>query len=358
MASRRVNEGIMRQIIFMLALSAGLLTTAACGGKGAIDPTATALLTPTSTPAEVQDVTFTDLFFSPDQYKGRDILLEGFYFHGFETIVLSERLEYSGYAQGHLWPRGQMVWIEGSIPREVYDQLSQQAMIGPIERYGKLRIKGRFEYGERYGHGGGFTSQIVPSEVELLPWSPSPTSTATPVSTAGPTNLSLSGIYGGVGFTLNWQDNSDNEDGFHIEQNGSEIAQLPTDTISFRDEDLSVGSSFCYRVRASTEAGFSDYSNQACGIVVWPTLVNIEPVEAAPGQCCIQVTSQSGYLRVDGLYDESARPFDLYFDGAGVGSIGCYVTSCDGTFTVPSDASLGDHQVCTEGGSCLTLRVV
>ncbi len=111
-------------------------------------------------------------------------------------------------------------------------------------------------------------------------------------------------------------------------------------------------------MRASTEAGFSDYSNQACGIVVWPTLVNIVPVEAAPGQCCIQVTSQSGYLRVDGLYDESARPFDLYFDGAGVGSIGCYVTRCDGTFTVPSDASLGDHQVCTQGGSCLTIRVV
>ena len=348
----------MKRFISILVLSAGLMTTAACGGEGAIDPTATALPTPTSTPIEAQDVTFTELFSSPDRYNGRSILLEGFFFHGFETIVLSEKLEYSGRAEEHLWPQGQKIWIEGSIPKGIYDQLHEQEMLGPIERYGKLRIEGAFEYGASYGHLGGYSAQVVLSEVELLQWSPSSNSTPTPVAMTGPTNLSLSGIYGGVGFTLNWQDNSDNEDGFHVEQNGSEIARLPIDTISFRDEALTGGSSFCYRVRASSEAGFSEYSNEACGIVVWPTLTNIEPVEAAPGQCCIQVTSQSGYLRIDGLYDESSRPFDLYFDGAGVGSIGCYVTSCDGTFTVPSDASLGDHQVCTQGGSCLTLRVV
>ena len=187
---------------------------------------------------------------------------------------------------------------------------------------------------------------------------PIPTSTATPVPVAGPDNLRMSGLYGRLGFTLNWQDNSGNEDGFHIERNGSEIARLPADTILFRDEDLPDGSTFCYRVRAVNEAGFSDYSDEACGTIVWPTLVNIEPVEVSPGQCCIQVTSQSGYLRIGGLYDESARPFDLYFDGARVGAVGCYVTLCEGTFTVPSEALSGDHQVCTQGGSCLTLRVV
>ena len=97
---------------------------------------------------------------------------------------------------------------------------------------------------------------------------------------------------------------------------------------------------------------------------MWPTLVNIEPVEAAPGQCCVQVTSRSGILVVDQgsgrapLYDESARPFDLYFDGDCVGSIECFGTFCEGTFTVPSDASPGHHQVCTQVVSCLTLRVV
>lgn len=126
-----------------------------------------------------QIVTFDQLFSSPDRYNGREILVEGFYFHGWEIIVLSERLEYSGPDEGHLWPRGQMVWIEGDlIPPGVYGRLYQYEGVGPVERFGKLRIEGRFEYGGRYGHLGGFNAQIAPSEVELLPWSPLPTGIA------------------------------------------------------------------------------------------------------------------------------------------------------------------------------------
>ena len=65
-----------------------------------------------------------------------------------------------------------MVWIDNNIPTEVYDQLHRQEMIGPLERYGRLRVRGRFEHGEEYGHLGGFTAQIVPLEVELLAWAP------------------------------------------------------------------------------------------------------------------------------------------------------------------------------------------
>ena len=123
---------------------------------------------------EVQVMTLGELFASPDQYNGNEILLEGFYFHGWESNLLSERMEASGFAEGHLWPRGAKVWVEGSIPREVYDRLHQQEMTGPLERYGKVRIKGTFHYGEEYGHLGGFDAQIVPSQAELLPWSPTP----------------------------------------------------------------------------------------------------------------------------------------------------------------------------------------
>ena len=146
-------------------------------------PTRIPMWTPTSMPTAtatvegtvaIREVTFEELFTSPAQYGGIDILLEGFYFQGFETIVLSEKLECSGLAEGHLWPQGRMVWIEGGVPREVYDQALRQDMMGPTERYGKLRIKGKFEYGARYGHLGSFNSQIVPSETELLAWSPPP----------------------------------------------------------------------------------------------------------------------------------------------------------------------------------------
>ena len=57
-----------------------------------------------------------------------------------------------------------------------------------------------------------------------------------------------------MGFRLQWEDHSDSERGFHIERKGSEIAQVPTDTTSFEDMDLSEGSTFCYRVRAGNDA--------------------------------------------------------------------------------------------------------
>ena len=69
-------------------------------------------------------------------------------------------------------PKGKMVWIEGGIPGEVYEALNQQSMMGPNELYGRVRITGKFEYGGKYGHLGAYESEIVPSIVELLDWSP------------------------------------------------------------------------------------------------------------------------------------------------------------------------------------------
>ncbi len=124
------------------------------------------------TPSTAPVVTLEQLLSSPQQYNGKTVVVETFCFSGFETIVLSERLELSGYAAGHLVPKGRMLWIEGGIPREVYDRLYQQQMMGPTERYGKVRVKGKFEYGGQYGHLGGFNARITPAEMELLAWSP------------------------------------------------------------------------------------------------------------------------------------------------------------------------------------------
>jgi hypothetical protein len=120
---------------------------------------------------ESSEITFGKLFADPEQYNGKEITIEGFCFHGFEVTVLAERLEYSGYAPGHLVPKGRMMWIEGGIPEEIYNKLDEQRMI-LLEKYGKVRMTGRFEYGSQYGHAGGYSSQIVPTEVVLLPWSP------------------------------------------------------------------------------------------------------------------------------------------------------------------------------------------
>ncbi|NYT01047.1 MAG: hypothetical protein GKB99_04920 [Methanocellales archaeon] len=121
---------------------------------------------------KIQEVTFDQLFTNPDKYDGCYVTIEGFYFNGFEITVLSENLEYSGYAEEHLVPKGRMIWVEGGISKEAYEKLYQQQMMGPLECYGKVKIDGTFEYGAKYGHIGMYSSQIVPTEVELLSWSP------------------------------------------------------------------------------------------------------------------------------------------------------------------------------------------
>lgn len=132
----------------------------------------TFILLPLGCSQKQSEVTFEQLFTSPDKYNGKPIVMEGYYFHGFETIVMAEKLQLSGYAEGHLVPKGRMLWVDGGIPKEIYDRLNQQQMMGPTERFGKVRIAGKFEYGGKYGHLGGFDSEIVPETVELLPWSP------------------------------------------------------------------------------------------------------------------------------------------------------------------------------------------
>jgi hypothetical protein len=186
----------MRQVIAMLGIFAGLLTMADCGGEGVNGSTAPASPSPTSKPTEVQEITFEELFSRPGQYNGMNIRLEGFFFHGFETIVMSEDWEYTGSADGHIWTLGQKIWVEGSIPRDIYEQLHKHAvMLGPTEHYGMLRIEGMVEYGDNYGHVGSLTSQIVPSGVELITWSPPPEQ---PELTIAGLKYRLIGYFGGV----------------------------------------------------------------------------------------------------------------------------------------------------------------
>ncbi len=143
--------------LFLIVLAVTASLTAGCRQDVRISP---------------QEVTFQQLSGEPDKYNGKHIVIEGIYFHGFEIIVLSESLGYSEFAQGHLVPKGEMIWIEGGIPQNIYDKLYTQEMMGPEERFGKVRISGKFEYSGKYGHLGGYDSQIIPSEVAIIPWSP------------------------------------------------------------------------------------------------------------------------------------------------------------------------------------------
>ena len=105
----------------------------------------------------------------------------------------------------------------------------------------------------------------------------------------------------------------------------------------------------------TTSTAVSDFPGTRT--VVWPTLESLTPSVAASGQQVV-VIGHGGYVRVNGGYDESARSFDLYFDGSRVGSIGCYVNRCEGRFTVPEDALPESHMITVEGGSGLSIQVI
>ena len=98
-------------------------------------------------------------------------------------------------------------------------------------------------------------------------------------------------------------------------------------------------------------------------VPVPPSLVKLEPGEVAPGDE-VQIEGLGGLIELrtaDGRvrgYIESAKSFDLFFDGEPVGAIVCQIGTCRGTFAVPGEATPGRHEISVEGGSSRSLTVV
>jgi Divergent InlB B-repeat domain len=87
--------------------------------------------------------------------------------------------------------------------------------------------------------------------------------------------------------TLQWTDNSNNEDGFKIERKlgaGGTFQQVSTtgpNATSFADTGLSNGTTYCYRLRAFNAGGDSSYTNEACGTT--RQVFNLSVVRAGGG---------------------------------------------------------------------------
>jgi heat shock protein HslJ len=96
------------------------------------------------------------------------------------------------------------------------------------------------------------------------------------------------------------------------------------------------------------------------GELVWPTLHQIMPDRPAPGES-VEVRGTGGHLYWNNecgeLRNESARDFQLFFDGQPAGSITCYAHTCLTDLTIPVDAAPGIHALSVEGGSSLEIEV-
>src|SRR5262245_8626561 len=82
--------------------------------------------------------------------------------------------------------------------------------------------------------------------------------------------------------------NSTNESGFKVERKTevssiyTQVAMVGLNVTSYTDSSLTIGTTYCYRVRAYNTAGDSGYSNEACGTARGPSLVAaIAPVSRA-----------------------------------------------------------------------------
>jgi len=130
--------------------------------------------TSTSPTGPAVETTFAQLVAEPGKYNGQVITIEGFWFDGFEIAVLAERLEPSSFAPGNVQPAGTLIWVKNGLPEEVSERLYLQPnnATGYPAHYGKVKLTGILEFGDRYGHMNAYNYQLTTIDGEWMDWTP------------------------------------------------------------------------------------------------------------------------------------------------------------------------------------------
>ena len=89
-------------------------------------------------------LTFAELFAKPESYNEKAIIIEGYFWQGWETIVFAEKLDYFLSSRRALAPGGRMMWVEGGISKEIYDRLYKQPGPAGKNASGKSKSLGCF----------------------------------------------------------------------------------------------------------------------------------------------------------------------------------------------------------------------
>lgn len=148
----------MKALATLLVMVFISLQAAGCGGNG------------------TEVLTFSKLISRADDYNGKTVTLEAFYFSGFEISALCGSVGPSTSGAWRIVPNGTLIWVEGGISPELQNQLYAQTDTpsGYTEHIGRLKVSGRFETSGHYGHLDAYQYQINITSAEQLEWSPPP----------------------------------------------------------------------------------------------------------------------------------------------------------------------------------------
>lgn len=98
------------------------------------------------------EITFKELVTNPGKYTGNFLCTEGVYLNGFEIAALGAAVV---ERDGFHYLSDPVIWIEGLEPT-----LRNECLSSLGYQFCPALVCGRFEYGESYGHLGGYKYQI------------------------------------------------------------------------------------------------------------------------------------------------------------------------------------------------------
>jgi len=142
--------------------------------------------------------------------------------------------------------------------------------------------------------------------------------------------------------SLQWSDNSSNEDGFRIYRDGSIISTVQANSTNFRDVDLEAGKQYRYSVRAFNEAGESEALSCTVKTLNPPLNVTInhigvlfdhDPTDIqGPGDIRLVLLISDGKQTVQQIIPTSEGTFSLNDYEPGIAILTCYLCQIDSGF--------------------------
>ncbi|MEE8167932.1 MAG: hypothetical protein V3T58_03555 [Candidatus Hydrothermarchaeales archaeon] len=120
-------------------------------------------------------ITFSELVSQSRRYSGKEICTEGYYLkegyylnNAFEVSALGESYESAGY--GFVKHKEPLIWIriEEPLAEDFWNQLKNYTEASGSYFFDEISVCGKFEYGEGYGHLGGYEYQIKVAEAAVI----------------------------------------------------------------------------------------------------------------------------------------------------------------------------------------------